>query len=186
MTLFTNWQIERKQKLPNHDVFMYKDILQMSDEEINKAMSFFTAEVRNKSGDDYRPNSLYEIVCAFQHKMRHDDSKMKKLSRRGIGVERKRTDIITEAQEKEMWSKGLLGETLQKLLDTLLLQVGLHFALRAGQEHRNLRVGTYSQISLSMNASGTQYLEYKENVSKTSRSGLQHKNMTPKITRAYQ
>lgn len=160
---------------------MYKDIMQMSDEEISKTISFFVAEVRNKSGDDYRPNSLYEIVCAIQHKMRHDgrfinffdydrfyemrsilDSKMKELSARGMGIERKRADIITEAQEEEMWSKGFLGrDTPQKLLDTLLFQLGLHFALRARQEHRNLRVGTYSQISISMDASGTRYLGIK-------------------------
>lgn len=185
---------------------MYKDIMQMSDEEISKTISFFVAEVRNKSGDDYRPNSLYEIVCAIQHKMRHDgrfinffdydrfyemrsilDSKMKELSARGMGIERKRADIITEAQEEEMWSKGFLGrDTPQKLLDTLLFQLGLHFALRARQEHRNLRVGTYSQISISMDASGTRYLGYKEDVPKTNRGGLQHRSLTPKVTRAYQ
>lgn len=123
--IFTNWQKERKQILPNHDVFMYKNIMQMSDEEINRAMSFFVAEVRNKSGDDYRSNSLYEIVCAIQHKMRHDgrfinfldddrfyemrsilDSKVKELSARVKEIERKRADIITETQEEEMWSKG--------------------------------------------------------------------------------
>lgn len=26
-----------------------------------------------------------------------------------MGIERKRADIITEAQEEEMWSKGFLG-----------------------------------------------------------------------------
>lgn len=104
---------------------MYKDIMQMRDEEINRAMSFFVAEVRNKSGDDYRSNSLYEIVCAIQHKMRHDgrfinfldddrfyemrsilDSKVKELSARVKEIERKREDIITETQEEVMWSKG--------------------------------------------------------------------------------
>ncbi|XP_062588650.1 zinc finger MYM-type protein 2-like [Saccostrea cucullata] len=206
MTLLTNWQNERKRMLPNHDTFMYQDIMKMSDEEINKTMSFFVAEVRNKSGEDYRPNSLYEIVCAIQHKLRHEgrfinfldddkfhdmrsilDSKMKELSGRGMGIERKRAEIITEAQEDEMLSKGVLGrDTPQKLLDTLLFQLGLHFALRAGQEHRNLRVGTNSQISLSMDASGLRYLEYREDVSKTNRGGLQHKNLQPKVTRAYQ
>lgn len=203
---FTNWQKERKQKCPNHDTFMYNDIMKMSDKEINKTMSFFVAEVRKKSGEDYRPNSLYEIVCAIQHKMWHDgrfinflnddrlyemrsilDSQIKELSGRGMGIERKRADIITEAQEEEMWSKGFLGrDTLQKLLDTLLFQLGLHFALQSGQEHRHLRIGTNSQISISMEASGTRYLKYKEDFSKTNRCGLQHKNLTPKVIRAYQ
>lgn len=37
----------------------------MSDEEINRVLSFFVVEVRNKLGDDYRFNSLYEIVCVI-------------------------------------------------------------------------------------------------------------------------
>lgn len=115
------------------------------------------------------------------------DSKIKELSGQGMWIERKRADIITETQEEEMWSKGFLGrDTPHKLLDTLLFQLGIHFALRAGQEHRNLRVGTYSQISISMDAFGTRYLEYKEDVSKTNRDGLQHKNLTPEVTTAHQ
>lgn len=107
--IFTNWQKERKQILPNHDVFMYKDIMQMIDEEINRAMSFFVAEVRNKSGDDYRSNSLYEIVCAIQHKMRHDGRFTNFLDDDRFYEMRSildYADIITETQEEEMWSKG--------------------------------------------------------------------------------
>lgn len=107
--IFTNWQKERKQILPNHDVFMYKDIMQMIDEEINRAMSFFVAEVRNKSGDDYRSNSLYEIVCAIQHKMRHDGRFINFLDDDRFYEMRSildYADIITETQEEEMWSKG--------------------------------------------------------------------------------
>lgn len=73
-----------------------------------------------------------------------------------------------------------------KILDTVLFQLGLHFALRAGQEHRNLRFGPNSQITVCFEQDGTKYLEYKEDVSKTNRGGLQHKHPTPKITRAYQ
>lgn len=84
------------------------------------------------------------------------DSKMKELSGQGIGIERKRADIITEPQEDTMWSKGVLGrDTHQKLLDTLLFQLGLHFTLRAGQGHKNLTVGTHRQISILIDASGT-------------------------------
>lgn len=44
---------------------MYNDIMKMSDKEINKIMSFFVVEVRKKLGEDYRFNSLYEIVCVI-------------------------------------------------------------------------------------------------------------------------
>lgn len=68
----------------------------------------------------------------------------------------------------------------------MLFQLVLHFALRAGQEHRNLRFGPNSQITVCSEQDGTKYLEYKEDVFKTNRGGLQHKHLAPKITRAYQ
>ena len=55
-------------------------------------------------------------------------------------------DIITEEQENIMWEKGLLGINYPQLLDRMLYQIGLNFALYAGQEHRNLRTGPQSQI----------------------------------------
>lgn len=51
---------------------MYKNIMNMQDDEIDKCLSYFVAEVRNKSGLDYKPNTLYEIICAIQHFMRKE------------------------------------------------------------------------------------------------------------------
>lgn len=115
------------------------------------------------------------------------DSKTKELSGRGLGIDEKRAEVISEEQEEYMWKHNILGtdtSTPQKLLDTLLFLLGLNFALRAGQEHRNLRVGKYSQISVMKERNGLKYLEYKEDVSKTNRGGLQHRNVKPKVTRA--
>lgn len=108
LNLFASWQQERKKKQPNIDVYMYKNIMNMQDEEIDKCLSYFVAEVRNKSGLDYKPNTLYEIICAIQHFMRKEgrfvsflddkkfqglrtvlDSKMKELSSRGLGLDKK-------------------------------------------------------------------------------------------------
>lgn len=64
---------------------------------------------------------------------------MKELSSRGLGLDKKKAEIITAEQEDIMWRKGILGrDSPAKLLDTVLFQLGLHFALRAGQEHRTL------------------------------------------------
>lgn len=46
--------------------------MNMQDDEIDKCLSYFVAEVRNKSGLDYKPNTLYEIICAIQHFMRKE------------------------------------------------------------------------------------------------------------------
>lgn len=51
---------------------------------------------------------------------------MKELSGRGLGIDRKRAEVISEEQ-------NILGtDTPQNLLDTLLFLLGLNFALRAG------------------------------------------------------
>ncbi|ESO94718.1 hypothetical protein LOTGIDRAFT_160951 [Lottia gigantea] len=58
------------------------------------------------------------------------NSKMKELSRLGLGIDTKKSEVITIEQEEILWSKGLLGESNpQHLLDTLLFLFGLHFAL---------------------------------------------------------
>lgn len=112
---------------------------------------------------------------------------MKELSSRGLGLDKKKAEIITAEQEDIMWRKGILGrDRPAKILDTVLFQLGLHFSLRAGQEHRYLRFGPNSQITVCFEQDETKYLEYKEDVSKTNRGGLQHKHLAPKITRAYQ
>ena len=65
---------------------------------------------------------------------------MKKLQREGVGAKKRQVEVLTEANEELIWSKGLLGDTtLQSLLDTVILYNRLFFALRSGKEHRQLR-----------------------------------------------
>ena len=109
------------------------------------------------------------------------DARMKQLAREGYGLKRKQADIITAEQENTLWEKGCLGTSEPgQLLDTLLYSIGLNFALRAGQEHRSLRVGPLSQIVLH-STKETRYLEYTEDVSKTNSGGLKNKTSKPKV-----
>ncbi|KAK3107580.1 hypothetical protein FSP39_017646 [Pinctada imbricata] len=86
-----------------------------------------------------------------------------------------------------MWKKGVLGtDTPAKLIDILVYSFGLHFALRAGQEHRNLRIGSLSQILLKSTNDGMRYSEYREDVSKTNSGGINSRKIQPKVTRAYE
>lgn len=182
------------------------DISVMDDQILDEALSYFVAEVRNKAGGDYKPNTLYEIVVAIQYHLRQSgrtinmledksfdgmrrvlDAKMKELSSRGMGIERKKAEVISEEQEEELWKKNILGtDTPQKLLDSMVYQLGLNFALRAGQEHRNLRVGNLGQITIHTDNEGNKYLQYHEDVSKTNAGGLQHRRIEAKVTRAYE
>ena len=60
----------------------------------------------------------------------------------GIGTTVKQAELISEqfCLEEAMWREGALGDsTPSVLLDTLVFMFGVHFALRSGAEHRQLR-----------------------------------------------
>ena len=150
VNVFTEWTRARKIK---------DDLLSMDNTSLNTHLCSFITEVRNKDGNHYRPNTLYEIVVSIQHFLRQNgnfvsflddndflrmrqvlDARMKEVSKTGLGSSHKRADIISPEQESILWVKGFLdSNTPAQLLDTIVFSFGLNFALRAGQEHRNLR-----------------------------------------------
>ena len=81
----------------------------------------------------------------------------------------------------------MLGSnTPAQLLDTIVFSFGLNFALRAGQEHCNLRRGQLSQLQIKTDQDGARYLLYTEDVSKTNTGGLNSRKVDPKIVRVYE
>jgi hypothetical protein len=114
------------------------------------------------------------------------DSRMKDLAGQGVRVRHKQAEIITVDEEESLWNTGVLGDkTPQQLGDTVLYMFGLHFALRAGSEHRNLRYEN-SQISLNTDRGGSKYLCYTKDVSKNRQGGLKHRKIAPKTVRPYE
>ena len=110
------------------------------------------------------------------------DTRMKGLARKGIGTNKRQAQIISENQEGILWTKHFLGEdTQQKLIDALVYSMGLNFALRAGDEHRFLRVGATSQFELVEGSSGKSVLKFTEDISKTNQGGLEHRKLERKI-----
>ena len=98
---------------------------------------------------------------------------MKESAAQGLGSLVRQAQIITEEMENTLWSKNILGsDTPKKLLNTLVYMFGLHFALRAAQEHRNLRFNN-SQITECVDGDGVYYLEYVEDVSKSNQGGIE-------------
>ncbi|XP_062579090.1 uncharacterized protein LOC134241013 [Saccostrea cucullata] len=129
--LFESWQKERS---------IEKPLLQMTNKELNNQLTSFVTELKTLKGNDYKPNSLYEIIVAIQHHLRSNgkfisllddsefsdlrailDAKMKELSKLGLGINKKQALVITEEQENIMWEKEILGsQSPQQLLDTML------------------------------------------------------------------
>ena len=107
---------------------------------------------------------------------------MKRLRRSGLGSKKKRqAKPLTIEEENLLWEKGLLGsKDPQILVDTMLFMNGLYFALKSGQEHRQLRMDA-CQIQLHERPGQKPYLEYTEDVSKNRPGGLKHRKMKPKV-----
>ena len=176
-------------------------ILIASPEALNDWLSKFVLEVKRKYGKPYPPNTLHQLVCGllryaretnpsidfFKDKLfasfrRTLDAEMKRLRSCGIGVTTKRAEPITPEEEEAMWKCGVLGsDSPQTLIDTIFYMCGLYFALRSGQEHRQLLL---NQVELLENGEQS-CIVYTENVSKNNPGGLQHRKVKAKQVTQY-
>ena len=85
-------------------------------------------------------------------------------------------------KEDFLWKTGILGSgNPHSMIDTLIFLMGLNFALRSGDEHRNL---SRNQLSVSDSRSG-KFLLYTEKISKANRRGLKEYNLPRKILKCY-
>ena len=84
----------------------------------------------------------------------------------GLGSEKKQAEPLTLEEEELLWEKKILGDHNPKaLLNTVMFMNGLYFALRSGEEHRQLRHDP-CQIQLVEKPGERAYLIYKEDISK--------------------
>lgn len=185
-----------------------KELKDQDDNELDYSLSRFAAEARKQDGKMYPGKTLYELIISIQSYLRHEckksvtlidvsgktfphlnaalNNEMKEATSAGVGVETKQADVVSMNQEELLWEKGILGsDSPETLRDTLLWIFGLHFGLRAGQEHRSLRMKN-SQISAKVDETGKSYLQYVQDVSKTNSGGLAHRNVKRKVCRAYE
>lgn len=206
--LFDEWRASRLELYADrHDIQKVDgDLLTLDNKALDYALGAFVFEIRKENGDEYRGNTIYEIVVAIQHYLRENgrfltllddvefegmrqklDKKMKELAAKGVGIDKQQSCVISVESEEKMWANGILGsDTPDKLRDTLLYLLGLNFALRGGQEHYCLRHGQNSQLHLGTDSNGKKYLEYIEDVSKCNPGGIKHRKITRKHTKAYE
>ena len=209
--MFENWKQQRNEKVSNTggitDVNILHNSLEvMSDEELNRSLALFVCEVRKANGSKYPPNTLHGMVASIQHYLKGKkgivrifnddkfcflrdalDAMMKESASDGLGLTKKQDEVITLDEEEQLWSKGVLGDSNpQQLLDTIVYLFGIHFALRGGSEHRRLRSENSQIVKGKDKRTGLEYLEYREDISKTNAGGLKDKKIQGKITRAYE
>ena len=168
---------------------------------LNDWMCKFIIEVRRKDGNEYPANTLYQICCGIMRHVKEYcpsinfftqpefhatkktlDGEMKRIKSSGQ-THIKQAEPLTFDDEKLLWEKGLLGSgSPHILLGTMIFMCGVYFALRSGQEHRDLR---FSQIKLK-EIDGKKCLIYTENTSKNNAGGLKHRKVTPKTVTHYE
>ena len=113
------------------------------------------------------------------------DSEMKRLTRKGVGVVRKQAEPIAPHEEEVMWEKGVLGDQDAKsLLHTLVFLFGKFFALKSGEEHRNLRFEQLRVIE-GDDVERTR-LQYRSHGEKNHGGGLKHRNVTTKVVEQHE
>lgn len=178
----------------------------MTVDELNYSVSRFICEVKKSDGTDYPPDTLYALVISLQlyceklgypykfishtefSQIRHSlDNIMQERAKAGTVSGRRQAQVITIEEEDALWMQGVLGkDTPTKMFHTLVYLIGINFALRGGDEHRNLRVGPTSQLSLETSADGIRFLRYTEDVSKANKGGLKHRRVQKKRVDAFQ
>lgn len=109
------------------------------------------------------------------------DAEMKRLQSKGIGSEHKQAEPFTIEEEEMLWQNKILGDhTPEALLNTIIYMNGVYFALRSGDEHRQLRHNP-CQIQVVERTGERSYLKYTEDVSKNHPGGIKGRKQKPKV-----
>ena len=189
----------------DHADLQYTEHLTKKD--LNAALGRFVTEIRKKDGHgDYPGQTIYEmIICAqfllekngMNWKLLNDeeflslrnvlDNTMKERAKMGLGKRNPSLPVTAEVRSV-LWGQGILGEDEpDKLRDTVMVLVGIHFGLRGGIELKRLRApGHDPQIVVTRDEDGVECLLYTEDQqSKTNQGGLTSKNHSPRVVYAY-
>ncbi len=89
--------------------------------------------------------------------------------------------------ENTLWDSNILGNSdPDQLRETLFFLLGINFALRGGEEHKNLCApGFKPQLTVGRDRAGECFLEFKEDVKgKTHQGGLVSK-VKPRTLKVY-
>ena len=200
-----NYMVQHGILSANRVVLTPEELIKLSVKEMVKVLCLFVMEVKNGNGQDYNSDTLYDLIVMVQSYLKQGgrvvkffedpnfftvkntlDNRMKDLSKIGKIAPREKAQPISVNEEDIMWEKGILGdESPEKLVDTMLYLIGVHFALRAAEEHKSLKIDCQFKVLYDEEV-GLKYLDYKECTSKCNQGGLNSRFVRGKDGRAYQ
>jgi hypothetical protein len=183
-----------------------KELSKFDNSELSKILPKFIFDCRKKNGENYPPKSLYEIYAMLNYYLINEakwnisilndpsfkcartalETKMKENAKAGMVSGSNKSLFISKKIEDNLWCAGILGsDSPTSLLNTVIFLIGVHFALRGGEELRRLRYGDLSQIQFSIDSNGSRCLIYKEDFSKTRQGGTKSIAIKPKEVCAF-
>ena len=188
--VFEAWRKERNQNSEN-----IPELTKMKVTDLNCYLARFSVECRRVDGKEYPASSLYNICCGIQRFLKDNgisedimkkenrdfmyfhnalNSKMKDLTSRGIGVQKKQASALSLKEEEIIWSKRIFGDdSAQSLSFTVYYYNCKLFGLRGRDEHRSLDC---SQFEVSQGK-----IAFYGRTSKTYKGDLSNLNSKAKI-----
>ena len=167
----------------------------------------FIHEVRKVDGSNYPSETLYSMIMMIQgflatrgteYQFLEDnqfkavknslDNHMKGLAKQGYVQPCNQAVPISHKEEDMLWEKGILGDhNPEVLVNMLMYLLGIHFALRGGDEHKALKVGFFAQIKVMYDQElDVKYLQYQPMQLKNNQGGIKDMRHKPKVVKAYE
>ena len=161
--------------------------------ELNRLLEKFYAEVKNKNGQDYEPDSLRVMIAAlnrhfknkqyplsivkdreFHSSKRVLEGKAKLLRQAGRGKRPSKARNLTKEEEEVLWKESKFGSTTpEALVNTMWWLLTQHFGLCVRQEHHVMEVDDFQ---LCKDDNGVEFVQFTEGQTKTRQGGLHTKH----------
>ena len=162
-------------------------------EKLNNLLETFYAEVKNKNGDDYEPDSLTVMIAAldryliekgykfsiirdreFHSSKQVLEGKARQLRQSGMGKRPNKARTLTGEEEEVLWKAEKFGsKTPEALISSMWWLLTQFFGLRGRQEHHAMKTEDFQFCN---NDEGVEFVQFTEGPTKTRQGGLQSKN----------
>ena len=153
----------------------------------------FYAEVKNKHGDDYEPDSLKVMLTALGRDLKEKGyklsiirdrefssskqvlkGKVKQLRKAGLGKRPNKARQVSAEEEEILWKTGKFGrQSPEALIQTMWWLLTQHFGLRGRQEHHGMRLNDFRILK---GDDDLEFVKYAKGPTKTRQAGLNAKS----------